>query len=42
MQDAVALYTKSVPVSRSMVSERSVGYFETRVDSGTLKSDGNR
>jgi len=30
------------PVSRIMVSERSIGYFETRVDWLTRKSDNSR
>jgi len=33
---------KSIPGSRSIVSERSIGYFETRVDWLTLTSDNYR
>jgi len=33
------LFRKTVPESISLVSERSIGYFETSVDCYTLKSD---
>jgi len=35
-------YRPTVPESRRMVSERSIGNFETRVELRTLKSDNSR